>query len=86
MVRLFKHYAPHAVLRLGLIDCAPLLVGGPLRVAPVSTDSWPYRGSLEVPRHELDDDLIYAKYDTPVPSLRILLQALRMIFWPGRVR
>ncbi|HEY6814435.1 MAG TPA: TIGR03013 family XrtA/PEP-CTERM system glycosyltransferase [Croceibacterium sp.] len=30
MVRLFKHYVPHAVLLLGLIDCAFLLVAGDL--------------------------------------------------------
>ncbi len=30
MVRLFKHYVPHAVLLLGLIDCALLLVAGNL--------------------------------------------------------
>lgn len=28
MVRLFKHYVPHAVLLLGLIDCALLLIAG----------------------------------------------------------
>jgi len=28
MVRLFKHYVPHAVLLLGLIDCALLLLAG----------------------------------------------------------
>jgi sugar transferase (PEP-CTERM system associated) len=30
MVRLFKHYVPHAVLLLGLIDCALLLLTGEL--------------------------------------------------------
>ena len=30
MVRLFKHYVPHAVLLLGLIDCVLLLVAGEL--------------------------------------------------------
>jgi len=30
MVRLFKHYVPHAVLLLGLIDCALLLLAGNL--------------------------------------------------------
>jgi sugar transferase (PEP-CTERM system associated) len=30
MVRLFKHYVPHAVLLLGLIDCALLLIAGDL--------------------------------------------------------
>jgi sugar transferase (PEP-CTERM system associated) len=30
MVRLFKHYVPHAVLLLGLIDCALLFVAGDL--------------------------------------------------------
>jgi sugar transferase (PEP-CTERM system associated) len=30
MVRLFKHYVPHAVLLLGLIDCALLLLAGDL--------------------------------------------------------
>ena len=28
MGRLFKHYVPHAVLLLGLIDCALLLIAG----------------------------------------------------------
>ncbi len=30
MVRLFKHYVPHAVLLLGLIDCVLLLIAGDL--------------------------------------------------------
>ena len=30
MVRLFKHYVPHAVLLLGVIDCALLFVAGNL--------------------------------------------------------
>ena len=30
MIRLFKHYVPHAVLLLGLIDCVLLLVAGDL--------------------------------------------------------
>src|SRR5690606_5195541 len=30
MVRLFKHYIPHAVLLLGLIDCGLLLLAGDL--------------------------------------------------------
>ena len=30
MVRLFKHYVPHAVLLLGLIDCALLVLAGNL--------------------------------------------------------
>jgi len=28
MIRLFKHYVPHAVLLLGLIDCGLLLLAG----------------------------------------------------------
>lgn len=42
MVRLFKHYVPHAVLLLGLIDCALLLVAGDLawslRAAQIDMD------------------------------------------------
>jgi sugar transferase (PEP-CTERM system associated) len=42
MVRLFKHYIPHAVLLLGLIDCALLLVAGnlawTLRAAQIGMD------------------------------------------------
>jgi len=30
MVRLFKHYVPHAVLLLGLIDCALLFLAADL--------------------------------------------------------
>ena len=30
MVRLFKHYVPHAVLLLGMIDCVLLLLAGNL--------------------------------------------------------
>jgi len=30
MARLFKHHVPHAVLLLGLIDCAPLFLSGSL--------------------------------------------------------
>ncbi len=45
MVRLFKHYVPHAVLLLGLIDCVLLLVAGDLawslRAAQVSMDPEP---------------------------------------------
>ncbi len=37
MVRLFKHYVPHAVLLLGLIDCALLLIAGNL--------AWSFRAS-----------------------------------------
>jgi sugar transferase (PEP-CTERM system associated) len=37
MVRLFKHYVPHAVLLLGLIDCALLLLAGNL--------AWSFRAS-----------------------------------------
>jgi sugar transferase (PEP-CTERM system associated) len=43
MVRLFKHYVPHAVLLLGLIDCVLLLVAGDLawslRAAQVGMDA-----------------------------------------------
>ena len=42
MVRLFKHYVPHAVLLLGLIDCALLFVAGDLawtfRAAQIGMD------------------------------------------------
>src|SRR6185295_10287165 len=42
MVRLFKHYVPHAVLLLGLIDCLLLLVAGDLawslRAAQIGMD------------------------------------------------
>jgi sugar transferase (PEP-CTERM system associated) len=42
MVRLFKHYVPHAVLLLGLIDCALLLLAGnlawTLRAAQIDMD------------------------------------------------
>jgi sugar transferase (PEP-CTERM system associated) len=42
MVRLFKHYVPHAVLLLGLIDCALLLLAGnlawTLRAAQIGMD------------------------------------------------
>jgi sugar transferase (PEP-CTERM system associated) len=42
MVRLFKHYVPHAVLLLGLIDCVLLLVAGDLawslRAAQIDMD------------------------------------------------
>ena len=42
MVRLFKHYVPHAVLLLGLIDCALLLLAGNLawtvRAAQIGMD------------------------------------------------
>ncbi len=42
MVRLFKHYIPHAVLLLGLIDCALLLLAGDfawtLRAAQIGMD------------------------------------------------
>ncbi len=45
MVRLFKHYVPHAVLLLGLIDCVLLLVAGDLawslRAAQVGMDPEP---------------------------------------------
>jgi len=37
MVRLFKHYVPHAVLLLGVIDCALLFVAGNL--------AWSFRAS-----------------------------------------
>ena len=43
MVRLFKHYVPHAVLLLGMIDCALLLVAGDLawslRAAQIGMDA-----------------------------------------------
>ena len=43
MVRLFKHYVPHAVLLLGLIDCALLLLAGnlawTLRAAQIGMDA-----------------------------------------------
>jgi sugar transferase (PEP-CTERM system associated) len=43
MVRLFKHYVPHAVLLLGLIDCALLLFAGnfawTLRAAQIGMDA-----------------------------------------------
>ena len=43
MVRLFKHYVPHAVLLLGLIDCALLFVAGDLawslRAAQIGMDA-----------------------------------------------
>ena len=43
MVRLFKHYVPHAVLLLGLIDCALLLLAGNLawtvRAAQIGMDA-----------------------------------------------
>jgi len=43
MVRLFKHYVPHAVLLLGLIDCALLLLAGnlawTLRAAQIGMDT-----------------------------------------------
>jgi sugar transferase (PEP-CTERM system associated) len=42
MVRLFKHYVPHAVLLLGLIDCVMLLIAGDLawslRAAQIGMD------------------------------------------------
>jgi len=42
MVRLFKHYVPHAVLLLGLIDCVLLLIAGDLawslRAAQIGMD------------------------------------------------
>jgi sugar transferase (PEP-CTERM system associated) len=42
MIRLFKHYVPHAVLLLGLIDCALLLIAGDLawafRAAQIGMD------------------------------------------------
>jgi len=45
MVRLFKHYVPHAVLLLGLIDCVLLFVAGDLawslRAAQVDMDPGP---------------------------------------------
>ncbi|HYD25541.1 MAG TPA: TIGR03013 family XrtA/PEP-CTERM system glycosyltransferase [Croceibacterium sp.] len=37
MIRLFKHYVPHAVLLLGVIDCALLLIAGDL--------AWSFRAS-----------------------------------------
>jgi sugar transferase (PEP-CTERM system associated) len=43
MVRLFKHYVPHAVLLLGLIDCVLLLIAGDfawsLRARQIGMDS-----------------------------------------------
>jgi len=43
MVRLFKHYVPHAVLLLGMIDCALLLLAGnlawSLRAAQIGMDA-----------------------------------------------
>ena len=42
MVRLFKHYVPHAVLFLGLIDCVLLFVTGQwMRVIPTSWEVFP---------------------------------------------
>ena len=45
MVRLFKHYVPHAVLLLGLIDCALLVLAGDLawtlRARQIGMDSGP---------------------------------------------
>lgn len=50
MVRLFKHYVPHAVLLLGLIDCALLLLAGDLawtlRAAQIDMDPGPLRDRL----------------------------------------
>ena len=43
MIRLFKHYVPHAVLLLGLIDFALLLLANDLawtwRAAQIGTDA-----------------------------------------------
>ncbi|KLE35654.1 TIGR03013 family XrtA/PEP-CTERM system glycosyltransferase [Aurantiacibacter luteus] len=50
MVRLFKHYIPHAVLLLGLLDFALLLLAGDLawqfRAAQIGTDVGPLLGRL----------------------------------------
>ena len=50
MVRLFKHYIPHAVLLLGLIDCVLLLIAGDLawslRAAQIGMDPGALAGRL----------------------------------------
>lgn len=50
MVRLFKHYIPHAVLLLGLLDCALLLLAGhfawEFRSAQIGSDAGPVSGRL----------------------------------------
>ena len=50
MVRLFKHYVPHAVLLLGLIDCALLFLAGnlawTLRASQIGMDPGPFSERL----------------------------------------
>jgi sugar transferase (PEP-CTERM system associated) len=50
MVRLFKHYVPHAVLLLGLIDCALLSLAGnlawTLRASQIGMDPGPFSERL----------------------------------------
>jgi sugar transferase (PEP-CTERM system associated) len=46
MVRLFKHYVPHAVLLLGLIDCALLLIAADLAWSLRAAQIGMYPGAL----------------------------------------
>ena len=50
MIRLFKHYIPHAVMLLGLFDLALLLIAGEtawqLRASQIGTDLGPFGDRL----------------------------------------
>jgi sugar transferase (PEP-CTERM system associated) len=82
MVRLFKHYVPHAVLLLGLIDCALLFLAGnvawALRAAQIAMDP----GAL------LDRTGMLASYTVVVLSAMIAVgvygsEALRSLRFAG---
>ena len=88
MIRLFKHYIPHAVLLLGLVDAVLLMVAGDLawslraqQIGMGAQVNYPYGASIEDSRHKLEYDLYYVKNYTPFLDLLILLQTLRVVLW-----
>jgi sugar transferase (PEP-CTERM system associated) len=48
--------------------------------------NYPYGASIEDSRHKLEYDLYYAKNYTPFLDLLILLQTVRVVFWPDGAR
>ena len=64
MVRLFKHYIPHAVLLLGVIDCALLLVAGDL--------AWTFRAA----QVEMDPGLLLDRVITLAGFAGIVMAAM----------
>jgi lipopolysaccharide/colanic/teichoic acid biosynthesis glycosyltransferase len=89
MIRVFKHYIPHAVLLLGLEEEPPYYAER--RMVKPGLTGWaqvnhPYGASIEDSRQKLEYDLYYATNYTPFLDLLIMLQTLRVVLWQEGTR